>query len=301
MINFKQTLLSLLETQKPCYVLREVKIDEQSDNPSYFPSPLSSNLFGTPIWPIQSFKKLERFLSSYNNLFFIAQINLSQVHIPGFPHDGILQFFSLTGNYEIYEEDLPYIEEVQDKSPQHVVIYHKQTDIDNGYYFNNFADNPDYLYLIEVLNKTRLNDVNSIELFFTPHLDTPSAQSFLDGQVDEHITQTLMSNDFNIIDYYNSETILDLAENIDELDKFIAFANTLDSSFSKIDGYPKFISYDPRYSKTKNTQLLLQLNLENFIETNSNVSIYFFINPFEIPILVNGEYEVSTFAQTQIL
>lgn len=298
MINLKQTFLSLLETQKPCYVIREVKYDENDPISNYSSSPLSSNLFGTPIWPQNKILKLQNLILNHPNLFLIAQFNLSQVHIPGFPHEGILQFYSFNGEMNIFEKEILQ-DNLEEYSPQHALVYHKQSDIDNGFFFDENASSIDYLHLLNSIKENTKEYINTVEIFFSQHEDTPSVESFLNGDVPEHLRNILIQDDFNILQIYSSEGILDMAEHTDTIDKFINFANSLDSHYSKVDGYPKFLTYDPRNDRTDKTQMILQLNLENFIETNENHSIFLFVNPFDIPVLLNTDNPINSFAQSQ--
>lgn len=298
MINLKQTFLSLLKTQKPCYVIREVKHDENDPLSHDLSSPLNSKLFATPIWPQNKILKLQNLILNHPNLFLIAQFNLSQVHIPGFPHEGILQFYSFNGEMNIFEKEILQ-DNLEDYSPQHALIYHKQSDIDNGFFFDENTSNIDYLQLLNSIKENRKEYINPVEIFFSQHEDVPSVESFLNGDVPEHLRNILIQDDFNILQIYSSEGILDMAEHTHTIDKFINFANSLDSHYSKVDGYPKFLTYDPRNDRTDKTQMILQLNLENFIEINENHSIFLFVNPFDIPVLLNTDNPINSFAQSQ--
>lgn len=198
----------------------------------------------------------------------------------------------------IFEKEILQ-DNLSDYSPQHVLIYHRQSDIDNGFFFDDNATSIDYLHLLNSIKENKKEHIKPVEIYFTLHQDIPSSESFLNGDVPEHLRNILIQDEFNILEIYSSEGILDMAEHTDVIDQFINFANSLDSHYSKIDGYPKFLTYDPRNDRTDKTQMILQLNLENFIETNENQSLYLFINPFDIPVLLNTDHEINSFAQSQ--
>lgn len=281
MANIKEILDTLVRLQKP---VSRIHINKEKNSS---PTDLNSHFFGLPFWPTS---KEEHLLElSEHELYFVAQLNLSEVKIQGFPHSGVLQIFSLCGDDAFFEDDpCSAQEDINPAVPQHRIVYHSQKDIDSG-----LLPDTHKLYR-KVLKVMKANaQYPQYNLTFVEGLDPPNFQSFNTIEMSQEDIDFFHHHEFDYEEHYSTDQILTLSALVGEKPEYVLMATLVNTFSSKIGGYPNFTQYDPRSEETNVTQHLLQMSSCDDFMFGDMGDIHFFINPQDIPDLLAGKIILS--------